>query len=124
MKEKKVQKYTTGSKILTALFVVLCLVWVFPILEVVFNSFKSNNAINLDVFALPNKETFVGLANYLKGLTFGDYPFLNNYYVLTAAGLPENAPAKVLYDWILSEEGQKLVAHEGYVSVLDVGGAS
>lgn len=49
------------------------------------------------------------------------YPFLNNYYVLTAAGLPEDAPAKILYDWILSEAGQKLVAHEGYVSVLDVG---
>lgn len=53
----------------------------------------------------------------------GDYPFLNNYYVLTAAGLAEAAPARVMYDWILSEEGQKLVAHEGYVSVLDVGGA-
>ena len=51
----------------------------------------------------------------------GAYPFLNNYYVLTAADLPEDAPAKILYDWILSEEGQKLVAHEGYVSVLDVG---
>lgn len=52
----------------------------------------------------------------------GAYPFLNNYYVLTAADLAEDAPAKVLYDWILSPEGQKLVAHEGYVSVLDVGG--
>ncbi len=51
----------------------------------------------------------------------GEYPFLNNYYVLTAADLPDDAPAKILYDWILSEEGQKLVAHEGYVSVLDVG---
>ncbi len=51
----------------------------------------------------------------------GEYPFLNNYYVLTAADLLDDAPAKILYDWILSEEGQKLVAHEGYVSVLDVG---
>lgn len=54
----------------------------------------------------------------------GEYPFLNNYYVLTAAGLAEEDPAKVLYDWLLSEEGQKLVAHEGYVSVLDVGGGT
>lgn len=50
----------------------------------------------------------------------GDYPFLNNYYVLVAAGLPEDAPAKRLYNWILSREGQRLVAHEGYVSVMDV----
>lgn len=54
----------------------------------------------------------------------GQYPFLNNYYVLTAAGSADDAPAKILYDWILSEEGQTLVAHEGYVSVLDVGGVS
>lgn len=49
----------------------------------------------------------------------GDYPLLNNYYVLTAAGLAEDAPARILYNWLLSPEGQKLVAHEGYVSVLD-----
>ena len=51
----------------------------------------------------------------------GEYPFLNNYYVLTAAGLAEDDPARILYDWILSGDGQRLVAHEGYVSVLDVG---
>ncbi len=50
----------------------------------------------------------------------GEYPFLNNYYILIAAGLPEDAPARVLYHWLLSEEGQRLVAHQGYVSVLDV----
>lgn len=54
----------------------------------------------------------------------GEYPFLNNYYVLTAAGLAEDDPARVMYEWILSREGQKLVAHEGYVSVMDVGDVS
>lgn len=54
----------------------------------------------------------------------GDYPLLNNYYVLTAANLPEDHPARILYDWLLSEEGQGLVAHEGYVSVLDAEAAS
>ena len=51
----------------------------------------------------------------------GEYSLLNNYYVLTAAGLPEDNPARILYRWLLSEEGQRLVDHEGYVSVLDVG---
>lgn len=51
-----------------------------------------------------------------------DYPFINDSYVVIAANLPENAPAKILYDWIMSEEGQRLVAHEGYVSVMDIGG--
>ena len=49
-----------------------------PIVEVVTNSFKSNNFINLDVFALPNAESFVGFDNYLTGLTFGNYPFLKS----------------------------------------------
>ena len=72
------QKYTLGSKILTVFFVLLCAVWVFPIIEVVINSFKSNNAINLEAFALPSSESFVGWANYLKGMTFGNYPFFRS----------------------------------------------
>ncbi|NLV51414.1 MAG: phosphate ABC transporter substrate-binding protein [Clostridiales bacterium] len=53
-----------------------------------------------------------------------EYPFINDSYVVIAAGLPDDAPAKILYDWIMSTEGQKLVAREGYVSIMDVGGAS
>ena len=72
------KKYSIGSKIMTAVFTVLCLVWVFPVFEVVINSFKSNNFINLDAFALPTTESFVGWANYLEGLTFGNYPFMKS----------------------------------------------
>lgn len=53
----------------------------------------------------------------------GEYPFLNNYYVVTASGRDDTDPVKRLYDWILSDEGQRLAAHEGYVPVMDVGGA-
>ena len=52
-----------------------------------------------------------------------EYPFINDSYVVIAAGLADDSPTKILYNWIMSEEGQKLVAHEGYVSVLDVGDA-
>ena len=77
-KQNKIRQYTPASNVLTAVFVLVCLVWVMPIFQVVTNSLKSNNAINLDVFALPNAESFVGLANYLTGLTFGNYPFLKS----------------------------------------------
>ena len=72
------QKYSLGSKIMTAVFVVLCLIWVFPVFQVVINSFKSNNYINLDAFALPNAESFVGFGNYIEGMTFGNYPFFKS----------------------------------------------
>ena len=72
----KAKKYSAGSTILSCLFVVLCLFWMIPIFEVVINSFKSNAFVNLDPFALPTEESFVGIANYIKGLTFGNYPFI------------------------------------------------
>ena len=74
----KIKKYTPASTVLTAVFVVICLVWVMPIFEVVTNSFKSNAQINLDVFALPNADSFVGFANYITGMTFGNYPFMKS----------------------------------------------
>jgi raffinose/stachyose/melibiose transport system permease protein len=72
------KKYSTGSKILSCFFVVLCLVWLFPIWEVVINSLKHNDAVKLAPFALPDSESFVGFANYVKGLTFGNYPFMKS----------------------------------------------
>ena len=74
----KTNVFSAVSTVLTVAFVLICLVWIMPIYEVVVNSLKSNNAINLDVFALPNSESFVGFANYVKGMTFGNYPFLKS----------------------------------------------
>lgn len=48
----------------------------------------------------------------------GAYPFRTFYYAVTQAGLPKDSPTAVLYDWLLGAEGQALVEHEGYVSVL------
>ena len=76
MAQKKVKRYSAASTVLTCFFAVICLAWIMPIIEVVINSFKSNNYVNLDPFALPNADSFVGFANYIKGVTFGDYPFV------------------------------------------------
>ena len=72
---KKQQTYSTLSKVMTCIFAVLSILWLVPIFEVLINSFKSNAYINLDPFALPNAESFVGLDNFIKGMTFGNYPF-------------------------------------------------
>ena len=80
MKQKKLQQYTPMSKILTVVFAVLSIVWLIPIFEVVINSFKENAFVNLDPFALPDEESFVAWANYIKGMTFGNYPFLKSVF--------------------------------------------
>ena len=72
---KKQQTYSTLSKVMTCIFAVLSILWLVPIFEVLINSFKANAYVNLDPFALPNAESFVGLDNFIKGMTFGNYPF-------------------------------------------------
>ena len=64
-----------GSTVLTFVFVLICATWLIPNVVVLFNSFKDNSVINMETFAFPNKESFVGFANYIKGMTFGNYPF-------------------------------------------------
>ena len=64
-----------ANNILTAFFVLLSIAYLYPIFIVLVNSFKTNAAINTDTFALPNADTFMGFQNYIKGMTFGNYPF-------------------------------------------------
>ena len=72
MKEKR----RLGNKLLTVIFAIISIAYLVPIFEVLINSFKGNSYVNTDTFALPNSESFVGFANYIKGMTFGNYPFL------------------------------------------------
>jgi len=65
-----------GKRILSLVFAVISIVYMMPIVVVGYNSFKANSAINLDTFALPTAETFMGWSNYATGMTFGEYPFL------------------------------------------------
>ena len=64
--------------ILSIVLGVICVIYVLPVLTVVINSFKLNTYVKTDTFALPNAESFAGCANFIKGLTFGNYPFLKS----------------------------------------------
>ena len=75
---RKHREFTVGSTVLTIVFIVICLAWMMPIIEVVINSFKTNSSISLNLFALPDSESFAGADNYVKGLTFGNFPFLKS----------------------------------------------
>ena len=76
MQTNLAKKHERSKMALTVAFAVICIVYVLPILIVLMNSFKSNAAVNTETFALPNENSFVGLQNYIKGMTFGNYPFL------------------------------------------------
>jgi raffinose/stachyose/melibiose transport system permease protein len=69
---------TKGKLALTGVFTVITVIYILPMLIVLMNSFKGNTFVKTKTFAWPNGETFVGWANYIKGFTFGNYPFLKS----------------------------------------------
>lgn len=72
MRKKQKQK-APQSVLETLLLVLLAALTLVPLFLVVQNSFKSRFYISGDPFALPNKETFVALENYISGLSVGGF---------------------------------------------------
>lgn len=72
MRKKQKQK-APQSTLETLLLVLLAALTLVPLFLVVQNSFKSRFYISGDPFALPNKETFVALENYINGLSAGGF---------------------------------------------------
>lgn len=72
MRKKEKQK-APQSALETLLLVLLAALTLVPLFLVVQNSFKSRFYISGDPFALPNKETFVALENYIGGLSAGGF---------------------------------------------------
>ena len=65
---------------LTAIFTVIALIYVFPVILVVINSFKASSYVTSETFRLPTKESFMGWGNFVKGMTFGNYPFAKSVF--------------------------------------------
>lgn len=49
-------------------FTLVSLIWIFPIVLVVINSFKQKAYISRDVFSIPHGDSFAGLENYSRGI--------------------------------------------------------
>ena len=66
------------GKLLTIILSIVTLIYVSPIFVVLMNSFKANTFVKTDTFAWPIGKALVGWANYIKGFTFGNYPFFKS----------------------------------------------
>jgi len=76
MEKKRVHTAEQRRKaVLSAVLGVICVIYVLPVLTVVINSFKLNTYVKTDAFALPTGEMWAGFENFIKGMTFGNYPF-------------------------------------------------
>ena len=64
-----------SKTVLTVLLAIISVIYVLPVLTVVLNSFKLNTFVKTDTFAIPRGEMWAGFQNFIKGMTFGNYPF-------------------------------------------------
>ena len=64
-----------SKAILSVVLSVICIIYVLPVITVVLNSFKLNTYVKTDTFAIPKGEMWAGFQNFIKGTTFGNYPF-------------------------------------------------
>ena len=87
MKDNAFKMAEYGKKALTAFLTLVSLAYVFPVFMVVVNSFKENTFVKTETFAMPTGESFVGWANFIKGMTFGGYPFINSVFYSTVITL-------------------------------------
>ncbi len=78
MKKNGLSSAKSGKTLLTVVMSLISIVYVLPVAAVVLNSFKLNTFVKTDTFALPNAESFAGWDNFIKGMTFGNYPFVNS----------------------------------------------
>ena len=67
-----------GKALLSIFFAIVCILYVLPVVMVAVNSFKLNTFVKTDTFALPNEDSYAGWANFVKGTTFGNYPFFKS----------------------------------------------
>ncbi len=87
---------------------------------------NSANAIGYSVYYYANDMKMAqglkilsidGVQPNAQTIRSGEYPHRNAYYCVIPADAPVDSPNRILYDWLMTDEGQHLIAGEGYVSV-------
>lgn len=56
-----------------------------------------------------------GVAPTNETIANGEYPYVNDFYVIIRKDAPENSPERILYNWICSSQGKELAQRENYV---------
>ena len=78
MKKNSLAAERRGKTVLSIVLGIISVIYVLPVFAVVLNSFKLNTFVKTDTFALPIGEMSAGFDNFIKGMTFGNYPFFKS----------------------------------------------
>ena len=69
------KKNNRKNTALSIILGIICIIYILPMVVVVLNSFKLNTYVKTDTFAIPTGKMWAGFSNFVKGMTFGNYPF-------------------------------------------------
>ena len=87
----------TWDVILVVVMVLLCLLWIYPIVLILLNSLKTEGSFTTStVFRLPTAETFAGLRNYVYGVTKMDFLSSMGYSLLITITSVNNKLSKFM----------------------------
>ena len=75
--------------------------------------FVSQMAVNPNIKQL----SVDGVAPTHETIRTGEYPFVNDFYVVILRDTPAGSPERILFDWLQGEAGQTLIERTGYVSM-------
>ena len=85
------QRKNYGNTLLMVLFIIVSIAYLFPVFMVLVNSFKLNTFVKTETFSMPTAESWAGMENFIKGMTFGGYPFWKAVLYSTAITLMSTA---------------------------------
>ena len=111
------------NSILTVFFAAIAIIYVMPVVIVVINSFKSTTEITTNPFSLPSGETFVGLRNYIEGITKGNYPFYKavlNSLIITVLSTAVILVCTSMCAWYIVRVNSKLSRGFYYLCVVSM----
>ncbi|MBQ6946959.1 MAG: carbohydrate ABC transporter permease [Clostridia bacterium] len=105
-------KRVSRAKIFVGLlFAALSVIYLWPLAVVLLNSFKSKAGISAAPFSLPDADSFVGLENFITGMTFGNYPFYKSVlfsFVITLLSVALILLCTSMCAWFLSRRNTRL----------------
>ena len=109
--------------IMTVFFSLFSFVYIMPILIVLMNSFKVNSAVSLETFKLPTVQTFAGFANYINGMTYGNYPFVKSIFFSLFITIVSTALILIgtsMAAWYIARVGSKISRIVYYLCVFSM----
>ncbi len=120
---KSLKSERTGKTILSIVFIIISLVWVFPVVLVFINSFKLNTYVKTATFSLPFGEMWAGFNNFINGAEAGNYPYLKsvfNSFFITIASTALILLCTSMSAWYISRVDSKISRIVYYLCVFSM----